>query len=110
MTSPKLQRAPIPDKEEGTVCTSLGDVTPLEKPRLDEGQGAAGPSVCMFWSVVALGALSTGWPTESVSCALYVCPLCLRERIRTHAYVPVSMIIRLLYSRKCHFVNARSAM
>ena len=104
MTPPKLQRAPIPDKDEGTVCTSLGDVTPQEKPRLDEGQGAAGPYVCMFWSVVALGALSTGWPTESVSCASYMlCALCLRERMRTHAYVPVFVIVRLFYSREISF-------
>ena len=103
ITAPKLQRAPIPEKYVGTVCTSLGDATPQEKTRLDERQGAAGPSVCAFWSVVAIGALVTGWPTESVSCASYVCALCLRERMRTHAYVPVSMIIRLLYSREVSF-------
>ena len=104
MTSPKLQRAPFPENDVGTVCTSLGDATPQEKPRLDEGQSAAGPSVCAFWSTVAIGALTMGWPTESVSCASYACALCLRvERMRTHAYVLVSMIIRLLYSRKISF-------
>ena len=101
-TSPKLQWARNSGNSEGTVCTSLGDATPQEKPRL-EGQGAAGPSVCAFWSAVAIGALATGWPTESVSCASYVCALCLRERMRTHAYVPVSMIIRLLYSQEISF-------
>ena len=99
ITSSKLQRAPIPKKDEGTVCISLGDATPQEKSRLGEGQGAAGPSVCIFWSAVALGALATGWPTESVSCASYVRASCLREHMRTHADVSVSMIIWLLYSR-----------
>ena len=100
MTAPKLQRAPFPEKNVGTVYTSLGNATPQENPRLDEGQGAAGPSVCAFWSAVAIGALATGWPTESVSYASYVCALCLRERMRVHAYVPLSMTIRLLYSRE----------
>lgn len=35
--------------------------------RAEEGIGLSGPSISVFWSSVALGALVTGEPTEMVS-------------------------------------------
>ena len=35
--------------------------------RLEDDIGLSGPSISVFWSAVALGALVTGQPTETVS-------------------------------------------
>lgn len=66
------------DKDGGGHCFAPGKAAFQDAPLCDEDCSASAPSICAFWSAIAIGALLSGQPNESVSRArvyLFACVL-----------------------------------